>query len=306
MKRRSIRVSKEQAGERLGALLAGALGLSRSDAERLVAGGAAYVEGRRCRRPAQALSAGQTVTVVLEEAGRSALAAPPTALPLAVLFEDEQLIAVDKPAGVSAQPTPAHAGGSLADQVSSALGWPAGLVHRLDRQTSGVCVFGKTKAATSALAAEFRAHRAKKRYLAATGPGLPPRGTVELPLSPDPSRPGRWRASKHANGVSARTDYQRLYEGEGFCLVALEPRTGRTHQLRAHLAALGAPILGDTLYGGASGAGGLGAPRCLLHAQALSIRHPETGAWVYLEAPLPADLAAFFKRAGVSVPCGAA
>ncbi|MHB8878457.1 MAG: RluA family pseudouridine synthase [Myxococcaceae bacterium] len=304
MKRRAIRVTGKQAGEQLDALLCATLGVTSSDARRLVEAGAVYVDGRRCKLPHRALEAGQTVMAVLEETGQSALAEAPAPLPLRVLFEDTHLIAVDKPPGVTAQPTASRSGESLADLVSDRLGRPAGLVHRLDRQTSGVTVFGKTGAATSALAAEFREGRARKRYLAATGPGLPPRGEIDLPLSKDPSRPGRWRASKKANGIEALTLFERLFEGEGFCLVALFPRTGRTHQLRAHLTALGAPILGDALYGGAKAAGGIEAGRCLLHAQALAIRHPATSKEILVEAPLPEDLAAYFSLAGILSPRG--
>ncbi|HSP78793.1 MAG TPA: RluA family pseudouridine synthase, partial [Myxococcaceae bacterium] len=157
-----------------------------------------------------------------------------------------------------------------------------------------------TPRATTALAEEFREGRARKRYLAAVGPvSLPPRGTIDLPLSKDPSRPGRWRATRAANGIPALTEYRVLYAGEDFCLVELLPRTGRTHQLRAHLTALGAPILGDRRYGGAAEAGGIPAPRCLLHAQALELAHPRTGQPVRFEAPVPEELLRFFTSAGV-------
>ena len=268
--------------------------------------GAVYVNGKRCKLPATKLSAGQTVLVVLEESGRSALepAAAPPAMP-PILFEDGHLLAVAKPAGLNAQPTPAREGESLLDAVGLYLKRPAGLVHRLDRDTTGVTVFAKTDAATRALSAQFREGTARKRYLAVAGPGLPAAGTVDLPLSKDPSRPGRFRATRAAHGVPAVTGFTRLAEGEGYGLVALFPRTGRTHQLRAHLAALGAPILGDARYGGAPEASGLKAPRCLLHAQALWLEHPVSGAPLLLQADVPADMAAFFLLSGVEPPAGA-
>jgi len=242
--------------------------------------------------------------VVLEEGGRSPLEAPPPPPALSVLFEDDWLIAVDKPPGITAQPTEGRVGDSLVDLVSARLQRPAGLVHRLDRETSGVTVFGKTPPATTALAEQFREGVARKRYVAATGPGLPPSGTVDLPLSKDPSRPGRWRASAAANGVPALTDFRTLYAGTDFCLVELLPHTGRTHQLRAHLTALQAPILGDSRYGGAAQAGGLSAPRCLLHAQALELAHPRTGQPLRVEAPIPEDLQRFFTAAKLAPPTG--
>ena len=189
--------------------------------------------------------------------------------------------------------------------MSAHLGRTAGLVHRLDRETSGVTVFGKSPKATSALAAEFREGGARKRYLAACGPSLPERGTIDLPLSKDPSRPGRFRATRAANGVPAVTDYVRLHAAEDHALVALFPKTGRTHQLRAHLAALGAPIAGDKRYGGQPAVAGRKAERCLLHAQALCIAHPETRQLLLLEAPPPDDLASVFAADGVAPPGGA-
>ncbi|RKI35600.1 RluA family pseudouridine synthase [Corallococcus sp. AB004] len=304
MKRRTFRAEGAHVGRALVEAVAAELALPVADVRRLVDVGAVYVAGRRARDGAVKLQAAQVVTVVLEEAGQSPLEASKPAVPLRVLFEDADVIAVDKPAGLNAQPTEGRVGGSLVDLVSEHLGRPAGLVHRLDRETSGVTVFGKTPAATSALAEAFREGTARKRYLAATGPGLPAGGTVDLPLSKDPSRPGRWRATRAANGVPAWTDYRTLFAGEAFSLVELLPRTGRTHQLRAHLTALEHPILGDSRYGGEGSAGGLMAPRCLLHAHALELGHPRTGQPLRLEAPVPDDMRAFFESAGVRVPEG--
>jgi 23S rRNA pseudouridine1911/1915/1917 synthase len=167
-------------------------------------------------------------------------------------------------------------------------------VHRLDKDTTGITLFGKTKEATSQLAAAFRDGKVKKTYLAICGPALPERGEIDLPLSKDPSRPGRWRASKKANGIAALTHYERRAVGEGFCVVALFPQTGRTHQLRAHLAGIGAPILGDAIYGGAETPPRPGeAPpaRCLLHAQRLELEGR-----VY-ESPVPDDLQRYLRAA---------
>jgi 23S rRNA pseudouridine1911/1915/1917 synthase len=167
------------------------------------------------------------------------------------------------------------------------------LVHRLDRETSGVVLFGKTKVATSELAGAFRRGQVEKTYLAVTRPGLAREGSVDLPLSRDPSRPGRFRATRAAHGVPALTEWRLLFSGP-FCLVELRPRTGRTHQLRAHLTALGAPIAGDVRYGGAKSLAGLPAERCLLHAWTLRLGE------LRVEAPLPPDIQVFFDRAGVT------
>lgn len=292
-------------GKAVADAVASELGIPVEEARKLVDVGAVYLAGKRSRDAKAKLTAGQVVMVVLEEGGQSSLAGAAPAPALRVLYEDADVIAVDKPAGLTAQPTEGRVGGSLVDLVSAHLGREAGLVHRLDKETSGVTVFGKSPEATSALAAEFRDGRARKRYVAATGPGLPPSGTVDLPLSKDPSRPGRWRATRAANGVPALTDFRTLSVGPEFCVVELLPHTGRTHQLRAHLTALGAPILGDARYGGAKRAGGVEAPRCLLHAQALELGHPRTGQVIRVEAPVPEDLLRFFTAAGVAVPQGA-
>jgi len=269
------------------------------EAAAFVARGAVYVDGRRVRRGDAPVRAGQVISVVLEEGGLASLAeaaAPPA---LEVLFEDAEVLAVDKPAGITAQPTEGRVGDSLVDLAGAHLGHPAGLVHRLDRETSGVTVFGKTPGATTALAAAFREGTARKRYLAVTGPGLPASGVIDLPLSKDPSRPGRWRATRAANGIPALTRFERLADGD-FCVVALFPETGRTHQLRAHLAALGCPIAGDARYGGPRQLAGLQASRCLLHAERLSLPHPASGARVEYVSPVPGDLARFLERAGLT------
>lgn len=284
MKRKTVVAPR---GEALKSLLIRELGIAPSGADRLLTRGAVYVDGKRVHE-GRVLNNGERVTIVLEESGASTDSAASSSLVVTTLFEDADVIVVDKPAGLPAQPTPGGAE-SLLDVVSKRLGFDAGLVHRLDRETSGVTIFGKHPQATSALAAAFRDGLAHKRYLAATSPGLPERGSITLPLSKDPSRPGRWRASAQANGITASTNYERLFSGDEFALVALMPLTGRTHQLRAHLAGVGWPIIGDTLYGGLESA-----HRCLLHAQRLEISGEA------FEAPIPADLRAYFDRAGLA------
>lgn len=279
MKRRTFTAAREGT---VGEAVASALSITPSRAAELTAAGAVYFKGRRCRDADAPVKEGDPLIAVLEESGQPAAAAlDPHALK--VLHEDARLIAVDKPPGVLAQPG-MSGGVNLIELVSARLGHPAGLVHRLDRETSGVTVFGKTSDATSELAALFRDHKAKKKYLAVVTAQLPDRGEIELPLSRDPSRPGRWRATRKANGIDALTRYEVLQRGRA-TLVALFPFTGRTHQLRAHLTALGAPIAGDRLYGGDAAA-----PRCLLHAQTLTLG-PLT-----IEAPMPEDLRTFLER----------
>ena len=297
MKRRAFRTAV--AGP-LAAAVARGLGCPLDEARRLVARGAVYVGGRRQRDPASAIRADTPVLVVLEEGGRASAAPEPEPPPLRVLHEDRDLLAVDKPPGLPAQPTPGGAT-SLLLLASRHLGREAGLVHRLDRDTSGVTVFGKTPKATSALAGSFRTGAAHKQYLAVTAPGLPAAGTCTLRLARDRSRPGRWVA-RARDGLEAETRYRRLGGNAELTLAALWPRTGRTHQLRAHLAALGAPIAGDRLYGGAASLGGHPIARSLLHAHVLLVPHPRTGLPLRLVAPLPEDLAPWFAALEVSPP----
>lgn len=299
MKRRLLDVAPSEAGP-LVSLLRARLSLSLEDARALVLRGAVYLLGKRTQGLDARVKAGDKVLVVLEESGVSVLQpeAPPG--PLRVVFQDAHLLAVDKPAGLPAQPTPGGAT-SLSALATRHLGHPAGLVHRLDKGTTGLTLFAVTAEDTSALAAAFRSGQVRKQYLAATGPGLKESGTVVLPLSRDPSRPGRWRASARAHGVEAVTDFRRLGGQKGYALAVLWPKTGRTHQLRAHLASQGAPLLGDALYGGARDAR---VERPLLHAHVLEFPHPGTGVRLTLVAPLPEDLLQLFSESGVRPPEG--
>ena len=309
MKKLQLQVGVSDARERLDRFVARAGGIARGLARRTIEQGGVYVDGQRTKVASRGLHPGQEVTVVLEEAGRAAPARTPPPTDLRVLYEDDDLLAVDKPAGTAAQATLATDRDTLTWRVAEYLGLGSdrrvGLVHRLDRETSGVTVFGKTPRAVTTLARAFREGTVHKRYLAvACGPIAEP-CTVSAWLAKDPSRPGLFKASADGVGVPAETRVEPLSPPGPATLVACLPTTGRTHQLRVHLRSLGAPIAGDLRYGGpariALADGQIEAARVLLHAQCLSLRHPRTGAALALKAPAPGDLKVAAAQLGFSL-----
>lgn len=289
IRRIKLTVSPAEAGERIDRYLADRGGISRGEARRALERGGVYLDGRRVRIASKALLAGQRVEAVLEEAGRVQQAKAP---PLEILHEDEQVLAVAKAAGVPSQATLTGDVGTLPWLVGKHLGLKASevaTVHRLDRDTSGVVVFGKTPGATRALAAAFREGTAHKEYVAVVAGRLEGEGRLDAPLGPMPGRKGSFAVVE--GGTPAVTAWRAESHHEaGATFVRLFPETGRTHQLRVHLQHLGHPILGDARYGGPPSVGPIQAPRMLLHARALRLPHP-SGGELSLEAPYPADLA---------------
>lgn len=286
MRRLNLVVRPGDEGERLDRFIAARGAVSRGLARRAIEQGGVFLDGRRCKVASRQVRAGYEITVNLEEGGRAPAA--DAALDRArLLYADEHLVAVDKPAGVPAQPTLTTDRGTLPRLVAALLGEEVTLVHRLDRETSGVTVLARTKAAAAALAEAFRAGGPEKTYLAlcARAPA-PPEGRLEAAIGKDPRRAGLRQVSP--GGDAAATRYRTLAVGQA-ALVEARPETGRTHQLRVHLAHLGAPLLGDPKYGGPRMVGAVGVPRVMLHARRLELAHPATGATLALEAPVPAD-----------------
>jgi 23S rRNA pseudouridine1911/1915/1917 synthase len=299
LKRLSLVVGAADRGERLDRFLAARGGISRGLARRAIDAGGVFVEGHRCKIAARKVWPDQTITANLEEGGREA--ERPAALDRSsLLYSDAELAVVDKPAGVAAQATLTTDRGTLPELVAALLGGPAILVHRLDRETSGVTVFARTKEAAAKLAEAFRLGTPEKTYLAlcAKAPS-PPEGRIEEPLGRDPKRPGLRKVNPR--GEPAATRYRTLRQGPGGALVEARPETGRTHQIRVHLAHLGASLLGDPRYGGPRMVGELRIPRVMLHAARLALPHPATGAPMVFEAPLPEDFAAV-ERALLAPP----
>lgn len=312
MKRRLLVATEADARSRLDVFLSKAGGISRGEARRVLERGGVWVDGKRVKVASRGIHPGQRIEVVLAEAGRDAAPLEPGGAPVEVLFEDTDVLAVNKPPFVDAQASKATDGEALTARVAHHLGLRSadqvGLVHRLDRETSGVTIFGKRPEATAALAAVFREGRAQKRYVALASrlPVLPAR--VEAWLGKDPSRPGSMRVvPADGAGVPATTRVELLASvgPEGPALVSCHPETGRTHQIRVHLQHLGAPLVGDDRYGGPREValpGGEGVPfvatRVLLHALSLTVPHPRTGEPLTLRAPLPGDLAAAAAQIG--------
>ncbi len=227
-----------------------------------------------------------------------------TAAPsIPILYEDADLLAVDKPAGLVIHPAYKHPDGTLFNAVSA---YTQGhgeakpcLLHRLDKDTSGVILLAKTAPARRHLVRQFEQRAIHKTYLALVCGALhPTSGEIDAPLRRDPL--DRRRVQVDPQGMPARTAYQTLQVlPPGFALIELHPITGRMHQLRAHLAVLGAPIVGDTLYGAPERWAPLAPARQCLHARALTFQHPGTGKRLSVVSPLPADIQSLLT---VSIP----
>ena len=302
MSRLELTAASDEAGGRLDGVLGARPEIgSRAAAQRLIEAGRVTVDGRP-RQKRHRLAAGERVTVELEEAHREASAAEPDIpVPHAVVFEDDHLIAVDKPAGVVVHPGHGHHGGTLAQALAGrAAGGPAerpGIVHRLDRDTSGLLLVAKSEPVRAALSDALRRRAVRREYVALVE-GTPDArtATIDAPLGRD--RADRTLVSTATDRPrSARTHFE-VRETLAVCaLLGVSLDTGRTHQIRAHLAAIGLPVCGDARYGGAASGRRLGLDRQFLHAARLTLDHPVTGEPLALASPLPADLSAALERA---------
>jgi 23S rRNA pseudouridine1911/1915/1917 synthase len=283
----------EDAGLRLDAFLAArGLAPSRAAAQRLIEAGEASVDGR-ARPKNHRLAEGETVELAgaLEPSDRPAR----QAAPFEVVHEDEHLLVVDKPAGVVTHPAPGHAGPTLAEALAGlAAGGPrperAGIVHRLDRDTSGLLVVARSEAAHAALARMMKARAISREYLAlVSGHPDSERGTIDAPIGRDRAR-RTLMSTRSDRARSAITHFEVLERLPRTALLRVRLETGRTHQIRSHLAAIDHPVCGDAAYGGARCGRRLALERQFLHAEKLMFKHPMSGEIVHCESKPPVDL----------------
>jgi 23S rRNA pseudouridine1911/1915/1917 synthase len=315
---RRFHVGAPSAGTRLDLFLTATCSdLSRSRIQKLIAEGAVLVGGAPARR-AHVVRAGEEVSIEVPEPRRSVLEAED--IPLSILYEDEHLIAIDKPAGLVVHPAPGHASGTLVNALLhhvrdlAGIGGETrpGIVHRLDRDTSGVLLVAKTDRAHQLLSRQMRQRTLRKEYLALVA-GVPKvrKGEVSLSVGRDPRDRKKMKAFRATEaepppGVrTARTLYEieREWFAVGLTLLRCRLVTGRTHQIRVHLSASGLPIVGDPVYGRPSYARVRDAalkrrltefPRQALHAERVWFRHPATQEILEIVAPIPSDLATLF------------
>jgi 23S rRNA pseudouridine1911/1915/1917 synthase len=299
-----VAVPPQAVGTRLDRFLATlpALG-TRSRAKALIDEGRVAVAGQP-RKAAYLLRPGDEIGVALPAPEPARV--EPEALPLAILYQDAHLVAIDKPPGMVVHPAPGARRGTVVNALLhhlgalSGVGEPdrPGIVHRLDRDTSGVLLVARTPQALEGLARQFRNRTLSKRYLAVVhGAVRAPSGTIDQAIGRHP-RHRKQMSVRARRGRAAVTRFEVVERYPGCALLRLAPETGRTHQLRVHLAALGHPIVGDRVYGGRPGrlpaevvTALAGCPRQALHAESLAFTHPVSGEAMVVRAPLPEDMA---------------
>ncbi len=276
--------------------------LSRSFVQKLVEAGLVTIDGRPARASARP-AAGQRVVLQVPPPAPSELVPQP--LPLTVVYEDADVLVIDKPPGLVVHPAPGHPADTLANallarypglQIGGAL--RPGIVHRLDKDTSGLMVVAKNDRAMVSLVDQMKRRTVRKEYLAlARGDVGPAVGVIEAPIGRHPR--DRQRMAVVAGGREARTHFRVLERFGRYTLVEARLETGRTHQIRVHFASVGHPLAGDPIYGRHSGGAGqdeLGLTRQFLHAHRLGFALPSSGREVVFESPLPEDLGAALDR----------
>lgn len=286
-----VEVPAEYDGERTDLVLARLGGMSREAARTMILAGSVTCDGQVVPSPRTAISTGSVIEFV---PATGAAPLQPEEVPFDVVYEDVHVAVVSKPAGVVTHPGAGETGATLAAGILYR--WPSvrgvggdnrwGIVHRLDRDTSGLLAVALTADAERGLRAAIKARRVSREYLALVH-GVPatPTGTIDAPIGRDPTRPTRMRIDSSGRGAVTHYRVEESFVGMTLLRVTLE--TGRTHQIRVHLAAIDLPIAGDRVYGKAAGS-----PRVFLHAARLVFEHPVTHVRIEAMSPLPPDLEA--------------
>jgi len=306
MKQYEFKVDSASSQERLDIFLSlQQVELSRSRLKKLI--GEGQVQVNETQRPARyKVRAGDRI--VIQVPALVPLDATPEAIPLDIVFEDPYLVVLNKPAGMVIHPAPGHSAGTLVNALLhhctdlSGIGGVErpGIVHRLDKDTSGLIMVAKTETAHKNLASQFKNREIRKEYLAIV------KGNVKTDKGIIDSAIGRHKVhrkkmdTRTLNGREASTEYQVVYRCKNWSYLELWPKTGRTHQIRVHLASIHHPIIGDQLYGGKSA--DLKIPRHALHAHRLELKHPITGLSLSFQASLPTDMEDFLISNGYYPP----
>ena len=296
---RTLELTADRGGERLDTFIARRCPeLSRSHARRLIDDGLVSVNGRH-GRPSERVAAGLHVSVIIPPPQTLDLA--PEHIPLTIIYQDSDIIVLDKPPGLTVHPAPGHPSGTLVNALLAACPdlrgiagtLRPGIVHRLDKDTSGLMVVAKNDRAQRALQQQLKDREVHKTYLALVrGVPKPREGTIEAPLARHPKN--RKKMAVIAGGREAITRYRLREEiaGGRYSLLEVEPITGRTHQIRVHMSALGHPVVGDATYGRRSEI----IARQALHASKLAFAMPLGGRAVEFESPLPHDIREAIER----------
>ena len=304
-------VPGDHSGARVDAYLARRLHrYSRAEVQRLIGSGRVSLRGRAVKAAAR-VGPGDRIVVRYPRREEP----PPRHSALPILYQDERLLAVSKPGDLLSHPTDTIVRGAATSILREQFGARLHLVHRLDRETSGVLLLAKDPATARALTDAFTRRLVAKEYLAlARGRVEFERRSVDLPVGRE-GREIKVRQAVATGGQAAATEFRTLARGRGASLVAAAPRTGRLHQIRVHLAALGHPVLGDKLYTGegeaymkavrrtlsADDIAALGAPRQMLHAWTLRLAHPADGRSLLIQAPPPQDMVDCGDRFGIDI-----
>ena len=295
MERYELTVPEEEEGTRLDLFVAGELSVSRSRAQKLIAQGAVVSPEVNKIRAALRVQSGQTFVVTMPQARPSRI--EPQKVPFDVVYEDAHVIVLNKPAGVVVHPGAGRPDGTLVNglmerfpeigRIGDAV--RPGIVHRLDVGTSGLMVVARSDEAFAGLTEAFAAHDVLKEYLGlGVGALRAKEGTIDAPIGRDPHN--RLKMCVSWDGRDAVTDYKVLWTRARYNLIKVRLHTGRTHQIRVHMRALGCSLDGDTLYGPKDPAQHILKDRVFLHSWHLGFAHPVTGEWLEFRAPLPPEL----------------